>query len=109
MNNNIIRRQQMRRAPHRCFSSPKPPFQQLFNAFKKLMPQAASEETGLVFQPFSEVQPELNVVASATGNKSFARVDFADECEAAMNEQINIEYTISYVPQMPVAALLVTQ
>lgn len=28
---------------------------------------------------------------------SFARVNFASQCEAAINEQINHEYTMSYV------------
>jgi ferritin heavy chain len=60
-------------------------------------PAKQTEMTGLVFQPFSEVQPELSTVGSTPATSSFARVEFAEECEAAVNEQINIEYTISYV------------
>ena len=36
-------------------------------------------------------------VAEAPPTKSYARLDYHPECEAAVNEQINIEYTISYV------------
>lgn len=59
--------------------------------------RAAQEVTGMVFQPFSEVQNELSTVTKAPGTESYARVDYQPECEAAVNEQINIEYTISYV------------
>lgn len=60
-------------------------------------PAKQTEMTGLVFQPFSEVQPELSTVGKTPATSSFARVEFNEECEAAINEQINIEYTISYV------------
>jgi ferritin heavy chain len=60
-------------------------------------PAKQTEMTGLVFQPFSEVQTELSTVGSTPATSSFARVEFHEECEAAINEQINIEYTISYV------------
>jgi Ferritin-like domain len=53
--------------------------------------------TGIVFRPFQEVKGELATVSDASGSLSFARVGYAEECEAALNEQINIEYTISYV------------
>ena len=68
-------------------------------SFMKTFAQPAkqTEMTGLVFQPFSEVQPELSTVGSTPATSSFARVEFHAECEAAINEQINIEYTISYV------------
>lgn len=59
--------------------------------------RAAQEVTGMVFQPFSEVQNELSTVTQAPITESYARVDYDMECEAAVNEQINIEYTISYV------------
>nr|3VNX_A Chain A, ferritin [Ulva pertusa] len=57
----------------------------------------AQEVTGMVFQPFSEVQGELSTVTQAPVTDSYARVEYHIECEAAINEQINIEYTISYV------------
>jgi hypothetical protein len=53
--------------------------------------------TGLVFEPFQAVRDDLAVVEGTPSSMSFARVGFAPECEAAINEQINIEYTISYV------------
>ncbi|XWS60001.1 hypothetical protein CRYUN_Cryun08bG0170600 [Craigia yunnanensis] len=52
--------------------------------------------TGVVFQPFEEVKKEeldIPVVPQA----SLARQKYTDECEAAINEQINVEYTVSYV------------
>jgi hypothetical protein len=55
---------------------------------------AAEQTTGLTFSPFTEVQGELSIVESAPASHSYARVDFHDECEAALNEQINIEYTV---------------
>ncbi|KAI7747954.1 hypothetical protein M8C21_024675 [Ambrosia artemisiifolia] len=39
--------------------------------------------SGVLFQPFEE--------------KSLARQRYVDECEAAINEQINVEYNVSYV------------
>jgi ferritin heavy chain len=54
--------------------------------------------TGVVFQPFSEVKGELALVDKTNAQEqSFARVTFQDKCEAAINEQINIEYNVSYV------------
>ncbi|CAK7343778.1 unnamed protein product [Dovyalis caffra] len=52
--------------------------------------------TGLIFQPFEEVKKEDFVVPIAP-QVSLARQYFADESEAAINEQINVEYTASYV------------
>ncbi|CAN0909808.1 Ferritin-3, chloroplastic [Linum grandiflorum] len=52
--------------------------------------------TGVVFQPFEEVKKELDLVPTAS-NASLARQKFVDECEAAINEQINVEYNVSYV------------
>lgn len=53
--------------------------------------------TGLVFEPFTEVEPLAISVASAEGTQSFGRMAYTAECEAAINEQINIEYNVSYV------------
>ncbi|KAL8129421.1 hypothetical protein V2J09_018576 [Rumex salicifolius] len=55
-----------------------------------------STMTGLVFQPFEEVKSDSFLVPSS-GNVSLARQKYADECEAAINEQINVEYNVSYV------------
>lgn len=53
--------------------------------------------TGVIFQPFDAVQNELAVVDKAPVTVSYARVDYHPECEAAINEQINVEYNVSYV------------
>ncbi|WPT12283.1 hypothetical protein PSENEW3n2_00003941 [Picochlorum sp. SENEW3] len=59
--------------------------------------QDAASMTGVVFEPFSAVESELAVVDKAPLNESYARTDFHPECEAAINEQINVEYNVSYV------------
>ncbi|PKA51882.1 Ferritin-3, chloroplastic [Apostasia shenzhenica] len=51
--------------------------------------------TGFLFLPFEEVKQELALVPSSP-DKSLARQKYADECEAAVNEQINVEYNVSY-------------
>ncbi|XP_066336533.1 ferritin-1, chloroplastic-like [Miscanthus floridulus] len=51
--------------------------------------------SGVVFQPFEEIKAELALVPQ-TPDKSLARQKFVDECEAALNEQINVEYNASY-------------
>jgi ferritin heavy chain len=54
--------------------------------------------TGVVFMPFTAVKAEMAVVDKAdVAVASLARSGFHVECEAALNEQINIEYNISYV------------
>jgi ferritin heavy chain len=51
-----------------------------------------------VFEPFSEVKKDLEKVEKTNpASQSFARVDFHQELEAAINEQINIEYNMSYI------------
>ncbi|CAL9040736.1 unnamed protein product [Musa banksii] len=52
--------------------------------------------TGVVFEPFEELKQELAFVPSVP-DKSIARQKYSDECEAAINEQINVEYSVSYV------------
>ncbi|XAR60773.1 Ferroxidase [Bertholletia excelsa] len=49
-----------------------------------------------VFKPFEEVEKELSLVAAGT-RSSLARQKFSELCEAALNEQINVEYNVSYV------------
>ncbi|MCL7032023.1 hypothetical protein MKW94_009704 [Papaver nudicaule] len=55
-----------------------------------------SPVTGVVFEPFEEVKKELRLVPDLP-QQSLARHKFLDECEAAINEQINVEYNVSYV------------
>nr|ABJ99592.1 ferritin [Lycoris aurea] len=52
--------------------------------------------TGVVFEPFKELKQELDLVP-ASKDVSLARQKFADDSEAAINEQINVEYNVSYV------------
>lgn len=52
--------------------------------------------TGVIFEPFEEVKKELSMVPTVP-HVSLARQNYADECEAAINEQINVEYNVSYV------------
>uniref|UniRef100_A0A7N0TI75 Ferritin n=1 Tax=Kalanchoe fedtschenkoi TaxID=63787 RepID=A0A7N0TI75_KALFE len=51
--------------------------------------------SGVVFEPFEEVK-ELMLVPTGP-QESLARHKFMDETEAAINEQINVEYNVSYV------------
>lgn len=64
-------------------------------------PTATAEQvmSGVVFEPFVEVQTQLVKVppSTAASEESFARQRYAPACEAGINEQINIEYNISYV------------
>lgn len=43
--------------------------------------------TGIVFEPFKELQTELDLVPQAA-DLSLARQKYVDDCEAAINEQI---------------------
>ncbi|CAL5363921.1 unnamed protein product [Camellia sinensis] len=52
--------------------------------------------TGVVFEPFEEVKKELTLVPTLP-HSSIARQKHSDECESAINEQINVEYNVSYV------------
>ncbi|KAG4955005.1 hypothetical protein JHK87_040599 [Glycine soja] len=51
---------------------------------------------GIAFEPFEEVQKELLVIPSVP-HASLARQMYTDQCEAALNAQINVEYNVSYV------------
>lgn len=60
--------------------------------------ETAEAVTGVVFEPMSAVKAELATVdQTKEQSESFARVSFHQECEAALNEQINIEYNVSYI------------
>ncbi|XP_022745041.1 ferritin-3, chloroplastic-like isoform X2 [Durio zibethinus] len=52
--------------------------------------------TGVVFQPFEELKKEELDIPVAP-QVSLARQKYTDNCEAAINEQINVEYNVSYV------------
>ncbi|XP_020252826.1 ferritin-4, chloroplastic-like [Asparagus officinalis] len=52
--------------------------------------------TGVVFEPFKELESDLSIVPTSP-HESLARQRFVDECEAAINAQINVEYNVSYV------------
>ncbi|KAH1214428.1 Ferritin-3, chloroplastic [Glycine max] len=51
---------------------------------------------GIAFEPFEEVKKELLVIPSVP-HASLARQMYTDQCEAALNAQINVEYSVSYV------------
>lgn len=52
--------------------------------------------TGVFFEPFEEVKEQLSLVPSVP-NQSLARQKFSEDSESAVNEQINVEYNVSYV------------
>ncbi|XP_057476495.1 ferritin-3, chloroplastic-like [Actinidia eriantha] len=52
--------------------------------------------TGVVFEPFEEVKKELMLVPTVPQD-SIARQKYSHDCEGAINEQINVEYNVSYV------------
>nr|BAH59028.1 ferritin [Tulipa gesneriana] len=54
--------------------------------------------TGVVFEPFEELKQDVALAVVPTApDVSLARHRFSDACEAAINEQINVEYNVSYV------------
>ncbi|KAH7372605.1 hypothetical protein KP509_17G012600 [Ceratopteris richardii] len=55
---------------------------------------SANEE---VFNPFLEAQRNITDISSAPYHVSLARYKFSPRCEAAVNELINVEYSIAYV------------
>jgi ferritin heavy chain len=63
--------------------------------------EKAETVTGLVFEPMKEVQLQLKDQAERGGlndpTSSLVKMHFSQKAEAAINEQINIEYNISYV------------
>lgn len=52
--------------------------------------------TGVLFEPLDEVKKELDLVLISP-RESLARHKFHDEFEVVINEQINVEYIVSYV------------
>ncbi|XP_061368255.1 ferritin-3, chloroplastic-like [Gastrolobium bilobum] len=64
--------------------------------FRVFAANAPAPLTGVIFEPFVEVKKDALAVP-VTPNVSLARQNYADEAEAAINEQINVEYNVSYV------------
>ncbi|KAL5974949.1 Ferritin-3, chloroplastic [Asimina triloba] len=52
--------------------------------------------TGVFFEPFEEVKKEQLMVPSLPQD-SLARQKYSNDCEATINEQINVEYNVSYI------------
>lgn len=53
-------------------------------------------KSGVVFEPFEELKNNAFVVPVAP-HVSLARQRYSEECETAINDQINVEYNVSYV------------
>ena len=51
--------------------------------------------TGVVFEPFSEVQDQLVKVSTSPQLESLARQRFSPSCEAAINDQIKYCFVLS--------------
>ncbi|KAG6486160.1 hypothetical protein ZIOFF_054730 [Zingiber officinale] len=52
--------------------------------------------TGVVFRPLEEIGKELALIPTSP-DLSLGRQKYADECESAINQQINVEFNNSYV------------
>jgi ferritin heavy chain len=75
--------------------------QQHGQSFSQLK-EGTAETTEVTFNPYEEGEEQLTTVqkmkiASSDKQDAMARVFFHEESEAAINEQINHEYTMSYV------------
>ncbi|GBG76962.1 hypothetical protein CBR_g23292 [Chara braunii] len=58
---------------------------------------SAAALSGVVFEPFSgDLHTKLQAVPAAR-DSSYARQRYSPACEAAVNEQINVEYNVSYI------------
>ncbi|CAL0315611.1 unnamed protein product [Lupinus luteus] len=67
----------------------------------KIKVQASKEANNgpvldITFEPFEEVKKELFSIPT-NPHASLARQKYSDQCEAALNAQINVEYNVSYV------------
>ncbi|CAL0324685.1 unnamed protein product [Lupinus luteus] len=67
-----------------------------FSSMRVSASNVSEPVTGVIFEPFQEVKKDALAVP-ITPNVSLARQNYADETEAAINEQINVEYNVSYV------------
>merc|ERR1712017_47588 len=72
----------------------KPPAQKLVVPERN---QAKALNKSEAFTGVTQASGELATIEKTIPSESFARKMYADECEAAMNKQINIEYSISYL------------
>ncbi|XP_042433055.1 ferritin-3, chloroplastic-like [Zingiber officinale] len=52
---------------------------------------------GVIFQPFEEITVKMDSLVPIANGHSLARQKYADDCEASINFQINVEYNVSYV------------
>uniref|UniRef100_A0A7N0RIM2 Ferritin n=1 Tax=Kalanchoe fedtschenkoi TaxID=63787 RepID=A0A7N0RIM2_KALFE len=77
-------------------SSPETDRLGLVAAFAASKSSSSRPLSGVVFEPFEEVKKELSLVPTVP-HDSLARQKYSAECEAAVNEQINVEYNVSYV------------
>ncbi|CAM6082411.1 unnamed protein product [Calypogeia fissa] len=53
--------------------------------------------TGVIFEPFREVQQSQSLQLPKNPDESLARQRFQVSCESAINDQINVEYNVSYI------------
>ncbi|KAJ7538057.1 hypothetical protein O6H91_11G032800 [Diphasiastrum complanatum] len=53
--------------------------------------------TGVLFEPFQEIVKNPLVQVPLSTSQSLARQRYASACEAGVNEQINVEYSVSYI------------
>ncbi|XP_047335482.1 ferritin-3, chloroplastic-like [Impatiens glandulifera] len=51
--------------------------------------------TSVVFEPFEEVKKELKLIPTVS-EESLSRQKYTNDSESAINEQINVEYNVSY-------------
>ncbi|XP_048319921.2 ferritin-3, chloroplastic [Ziziphus jujuba] len=58
-------------------------------------PETLSLES-VIFRPFEELKKD-DLVVPVNPHLSLARQFYSEDCEAAVNEQINVEYNVSYV------------
>ncbi|CAL9220092.1 unnamed protein product, partial [Arabidopsis halleri] len=58
--------------------------------------ETAGSMTGVIFEPFEEVK-RADLAIPIAAHVSLAHQRYAHACEAAVNEQINVEYNVSYV------------
>ncbi|URE07606.1 hypothetical protein MUK42_03704 [Musa troglodytarum] len=91
----------LRRGAHPSFSASFVPLRSARGMTRRASVVAAAAPsdqaiTGVVFQPIEEIKKELSVVPTAPG-LSIARQKYDDDCEAAINQQINVEYNNSYI------------
>ncbi|KAH7656742.1 Ferroxidase protein [Dioscorea alata] len=52
---------------------------------------------GVIFEPFEELKHDSSFLVPSVPDQSLARQKFTNNSEAAINDQINVEYNVSYV------------